>query len=778
MIKVRLTFVILLLSFAGEEVHGQDIWLNELVSNSNGAYPDEDGDSSDWVEVFNASSESVSLEGFTISDDPDELDKWTFPEVTIPANEYLVVFCSSKDRYTEPLHTNFGVKSSGETVLLSNPQGVVVSQIEPRPLAEGFALARFCGENCYWEVMQHESPGVSNLDQSIVSFSHPSGVYQDDLLLEMAHPFGHEIRYTTDGSEPTSESALYTEPVELSDATLSDHVISNISTSTYWSAPSGDVMEINVVRAQSFVAGVPTSQVFSKTYAIGDEVEELFNEYPVFSLQCHADSLFSEERGIYVPGVNFDSGNSIWSGNYFMRGPDWERPIHIEYFENMEAVWAQDVGVRIHGGRTRGAPQKSLRLYARNELGAGEFHHSFFETKEKTVFDKLLLRCHYGCWNKTVIKDEVTAYVCRDLNFVSQHARPCVVFINGEYWGMYTMRDFIDAQFIEEEYGFHQDSVDILNHGSGFRPNVDPDWGIYEGENDHYAAMMDFIENADMTDVANYEYIDTQMDISSMIEYYATQIFFAQKDWPAGNHKVWRGGYEGTRWRWVLFDTDSGWGYLGPSNNTFIRATTTTSSDYSNPPWATFLFRTMLESPEYEEAFKARLACLMRDEFHPDTLNAAIDRFVDIYTPGMPRNLDRWHFLTSMSSWDSRVSNELRDFGEERRPYLEEYVASYFETPFNAEDYDCAVDPVGTNDLDFKHKMAVYPNPSSDYIWIDVSAAEPGANIHVYDIQGRQVFSGKYSFHQTLDISGFVTGVYVVVVQFEDSVVTGRFLKQ
>jgi len=756
----------------------QNLHLNELVSNNDGAYTDEDGDSSDWVELYNSGSEEISLQGYFISDDDDDLQKWEFPATPLGPMSYKVVFCSSKDRITEPLHTNFQVKSSGERLYLSDSQGNIIDQIEPRPLAEGFSLARICAETCYWEIMNSISPGEDNMEQSIVSFSHPSGVYATDIELLLYNPLDHEIRYTLDGSVPDENSPLYTEALNLSDASSSESLISTIATSPYWEEPSGEILKINVIRARTFVAGIPTSQVFSKNYAIGNEVIELFNEYPVFSFQCHADSLFGEERGIHVPGVNFDQSNTVWSGNYFMRGVDWERDIHITYFEESEAIWAQEVGVRIHGGKTRNGPQKSFRLYARNELGAGEFHHQFFDTKEKTVFDKLLLRCHFGCWNKTIIKDELTSYVCRDLNFESQHSRPCVVFINGEYWGLFAIRDFIDSQFIEEEYSFHQDSVDILNHGSGYRPNVDPDWGIYEGENDHYAALMDFIENADMTDFSNFEYIQTQMDVSSMIDYYATQIFFAQKDWPAGNHKVWRGGYEGTKWRWILFDTDSGWGYLGPTNNTMIRATTTTSNNYSNPPWATFLFRKMLESPEFEDAYKARLACLMRNEFSPETLGMAIDRFVNFYTPEMPRNLDRWHLLPSMAIWTARISSELINFGEERRPHLEEHIAEFFDSAYNVDEYDCSSNPLTVEEEVPGIQMAIYPNPSSDRIWIDVNSSEKDGQLRIYDIQGRQVYADTYQFHQQIQTSGFSDGLYIITIQFEDSFVTERFVKR
>jgi len=155
----------------------QNLRITELVSNNDGAYSDEDGDASDWIEIYNTSLETVSLQGYFISDDADNLEKWTFPEVSLNPMSYKVIFCSGKDRYTEPLHSNFEIKSSGERLYLSDSQANVIDQIAPRPMAEGFALARICGETCYWELLNSISPGEDNMDQSIVSFSHPSGVY-------------------------------------------------------------------------------------------------------------------------------------------------------------------------------------------------------------------------------------------------------------------------------------------------------------------------------------------------------------------------------------------------------------------------------------------------------------------------------------------------------------------------------------------------------------------------------------------------------------------------
>ncbi|MCH2215268.1 MAG: CotH kinase family protein [Flavobacteriales bacterium] len=747
-----------------------------MVSNSDGLYPDEDGDASDWIEIVNNSSGPLNIQGFALTDEEDNLFKWTFPSVEIQANEHLIVFCSNKDRQTAPFHTNFKIKSEGEILLLVSPEGDVIDHIDPTPLSEGFALTRICEAECYWELVDIITPEAPAISESIITFSSPSRVFESETEVYLTHSLGHEIRYTLNGSIPTAQSSLYTGPFSFGDATEQEAVFSYISTSYNWEEPDGEILQTNTIRAMSFSDGISTSQVFTKSYPIGPEIADLFQEYPVFSIQVDGDSLFDYHRGIHVPGVNFTSSNLIWSGNYFLRGEDSERDVHIEYFENGVLEWQQSAGLRIHGGRTRGYPQKSFRLYARNHLGAGEFNHEFFTTKNKRVFDKLILRTTMGCWNNTAIKDDVSAYVAKDLDFDSQHSRICLLFINGEFWGIFGIRDFFDRQYIEETHGYHEDSVSIINNASGHREGVPEDWGVFEGDNSHYGALADFMENADMNQVANYDYIKTQMDMSSMIDYYATEIYFNQKDWPGGNHKLWRGGGD-TKWRWLLFDMDSGWGYLPATYNAWNRLTTTTNTDYSNPPWATFLLRKFLESPEFKEEFKARYACLMRNEFDPDAVSDAIDRFVDLYETGMEYNIDRWHNVNSMSQWHSNINSKLRTFNEERQSHAISNLSTFMNTDFSIEDYNCESLSNLENEIVDKSIMAIYPNPSSEGIWIDLSREEANATFHIYDIYGMLIKRGKYSSHQRIDIQQFAPGVYVAVVKANGQNYSRQFVK-
>src|SRR5690554_239805 len=257
--KVMLIFLGFLVCTA--TLHAQDVELNEVVASNDGSFLDEDGEAKDWIEFYNPGPEPVSLEGYTITDSEDIPDKWTFPDIEIPAHGYLVVFCSGKNRYTEPLHTNFKIKSSGEPIIFSNAEGEVIDFLPPTPVAKGFALAKICGGECYWEILSETSPAADNFSLSLIAYSIPSGIDLGDIELALTHSWGHEIRYTTDGSVPDANSTLYTQPIILSEIDQ-DPVFSSISTSPYWSAPTGDVLQVNVIRARSFENGNPSSPTF------------------------------------------------------------------------------------------------------------------------------------------------------------------------------------------------------------------------------------------------------------------------------------------------------------------------------------------------------------------------------------------------------------------------------------------------------------------------------------------------------------------------------------
>ena len=216
-----------------------------------------------------------------------------------------------------------------------------------------------------------------------------------------------------------------------------------------------------MIRAVAYNGTTQLSKVFTNTYIIG---EELFNRFsfPVISLVTDPDNFFDYDIGIYVRGATYDGTNSNWSGNNHQRGIDWERDVHIQYFtKEGDLVIDQDAGVRIHGGLQRNAAQKSLRLFARAEYGKSTFDYQLLPQIPQNSYDRFILRTSFGCWNNTIIKDGLSAQLIKGLGIESQEYRPVIVLLNGDYWGIQTVRDDLGTDHFENKYSIDKESVNI-----------------------------------------------------------------------------------------------------------------------------------------------------------------------------------------------------------------------------------------------------------------------------------------------------------------------------
>jgi len=757
--------------------------INELMLSNSTVIADEDGDYPDWIELYNTSASPVNLENFGLSDNEGDLYKWIFPAVSIAPNSYLTIFASLKNRITGPyLHTNFKLSSSGEEVILTDPNSVIQDQISPISVAEDISYGRTTDGGSTMERLYSNTPGASNNIISSIDFSHNSGFYADTIYLSLISNIGDSIFFTTNGADPTDTSLLYTDPLILTSLLDVPDSISNIVNSPSWSAPSVDNFKAHIIKVASFSNGQISSNIYTKTIFVDPDTNSRYQNFDVISIVTDPENLFDYDSGIYVKGVHYSSSNTTWTGNYFQKGDLWEKPGNIELFNQEGKIqFSQNVGLRTHGGKGRNLPQKSLRIYPRNQYGAPRINYPILDTKDTRIFNRLVIRNSLSCWSKTIIKDECTGYICKELNIETLGANPVILFLNGEYWGIQSVREYFDSNFIEELYDLDDDSINVVIHGTGNHPTLPIDWGIVEGTNEGHIEMYDFLNNNDLSIPASYSYITQILDIESIIDYYCAEIYFNNKDWPTNNNKLWNFGTSG-KWRQVLYDMDGAWQYLGTGYNALNRALSATGSA-QNSPYATFLLRKLVESDEFVDGFVSRMACLMKNEFDSDTVVNAINLFKSKYESGMPEHIGRWHNPSSVSSWSSNI-NQMISFANGRKQSVISHVSSAFNIDFDPEDYDCLlgdtttnpVDTTGTIDTVFasvtdeiaKGDFILYPNPSTDkYVWLDFTFNTHQIDYEVYDLMGRLLIKGLARNHQRVFLN-FESGTYLVKVNFED----------
>lgn len=394
-----------------------------------------------------------------------------------------------------------------------------------------------------------------------IYFSQDSGYYHDTFALAINGGGGlkSKVYYTLDGSEPTQEDFLYEKdtPILIGDATnlenryaaRTDVGIMDFENAAPYEAPDYLIDKCNVVRASLFDGEGNCLDSITGIYFVGFQDKSGYDGLYTASLVTAPENLFDPETGIYVEGADENP-------NYKERGTDWEREASLTIFDDKHRqILTQNCGIRIKGGTSRRMAQKSIRCYARDEYcGDSKFQAELFhkgQLPHRIVF--------YSGGNDYFckVKDPMIHELTDSLNFATMRFMPCVLFINGEYWGVYYLSEEYDDAYICDHYDVKKEDVVLIKAGI-LKEGEDADY-------DDYLAMKQFITEGDMSIPENYEAACQMVDIDSFIDYYATQIYIQRhEDWPSSNYALWKtredegSEFGDGRWRWMLFDVNSG----------------------------------------------------------------------------------------------------------------------------------------------------------------------------------------------------------------------------
>jgi len=529
------------------------------------------------------------------------------------------------------LHTNFKLSAQGEYLVLTTPSGDTADSLSFGYLSADVSYGRQPSGGSNWRYFQQATPGMPNSTvgwpgiTEPVAFDPPAGFYASGMqvTLSTGNP-ADVIYYTTDGGEPNDGSSVYQQPVY--------------------------VFETTVIRALAVHAGYLPGKVSTSTFFIGAE-----HDLPIVSLATAPDNLFDPETGIY-------HDNNIWE--------DWERPIHVEFYENMDSLgFSMDAGVKITGGWTRTLPQKSLAIYAREAYGYGDIEYPLFPGLDISKYESFMLRNSGNDWGVTMFRDGFMTGLVEEDGLDIQAFRPTVVYINGEYWGIHNLRERLTDRYVEAHYGISPDNMDLL----------ELDGYASAGDAVHYTNMITYIQTHPLVLQQNYEYIKTQMDVPDFINYEVAQIFLNNTDWPGNNIKYWRPRTSDGKWRWMLYDTDFGFGLVNDYTfNMMDFATDPYGPSWPNPPWSTFLLRSLLTNDEFEVDFINRYADMLNTSFRIPNMTSQIDQKKNIIINEMPNHLSRWG--GTMWDWLNNI-NLMRTFANNRKFYAQSHVVSYFNLP-------------------------------------------------------------------------------------------------
>jgi len=249
----------------------------------------------------------------------------------------------------------------------------------------------------------------------------------------------------------------------------------------------------------------------------------------------------------------------------------------------------------------------------------------------------------------------------------TQSYRPAVVFINGAYWGIYNFREKLTRHYIAENFGYHKDSINLVEHRKS----------VQAGSRKTYDAMRSFMRTNSLAVQENFDYVATQMDVDNFMEYEIIEIYIDNQD-AGGNIKFWRPMEEGGKWRWILFDTDFGLGHYGRygyRNNSLAFHTRPDGPGWPNPPWSTLNLRSLLQNKDFKIKFVSRFLDRLNSTFDSTNINPRIDEYAARIRPELPRHWERWDLREKR--WQKEV-DRMKEFTIKRPAFMREFLHQMF----------------------------------------------------------------------------------------------------
>lgn len=634
--------------------HNQGVYISEVMTR-NATTLEINSQTPDWVEVTNASGAAVNLAGYRLTNKANATARYTFPDVTLENGESTVVYLTGAEidlgeEYAAQ-SADFKGSSTGEMLYLYDADKNVVDKVSVPALATDVSYGRDEGRTSFF-YYDEATPGAANTTTAYLgvceepAFSDEGGVKTSSLELTLTAPEGSTIYYTTDCSTPTTASTPYTGPISIAENT--------------------------VVRAIAVRDGYLTSTTATRTYITEDT-----HTVRVVSLVTDDKYLFSDEMGMYADGPNWQEksphGSPGVGANFWM---DWEYPVHVEVWEaDGTRLIEQDGSFKLNGQYSRALDQKSFAVYARSEYGDEDrFYAPLFSDREYTDYKSFVLRCTGQDYNRSRMRDAMITGTMEGQDVMYQETEVCVLYLNGEYWGHYNMRERVNKWSVAQWEGVTDESVidniDLLK-GNGNRANR-----VLNGDNTEYRELIDFCRNNSLTDPENLKYVTDRVDVQNYFDYQIAEIFWANSD--NGNIKYYK--VPGGKWKWILYDMD--WAMnnnekMPVSWNTFNHVFDPNGTGVSNG-FETVLSTSLLENDDMRDLFLERLSYYMTEVFTTDKMTAAIEELYETMKPEMEKHFERWPDHGSVESWERHVER-LRTWVQQRPQYVVQGAQEYFD---------------------------------------------------------------------------------------------------
>lgn len=616
---------------------------------------------SDWVELHNSTGSAVSLAGYGLSNNPKNPAKWVFPDISIEPGEYLLLYAtgSADKAQKKNLKLNFCISSTGEALFFFDPNGKLIDKLSAGRMRSGQSYGRDGSDNRFYYA--EPTPGAQNGKgyegiTQLPAFSVTPGIYDNAVTVAITAGEGETIRYTTDCTTPNASSEVYSGELSIS--------------------------KNSVIRAAAFRDGYLSGDVATATYLFRSD--GVNHALPVVTLVTDPDNLWNSKTGIYATGDQFDPdaasyADTLQSATYYQAkfateeqvDTIWEKPAAFSLFDdNGKQVFTQNVGIRIAGSFGRGRAQKGFNVIARKEYGKGSMEYPFFENRPYTEYKAVVLRAGAQDQNRSKIRDELASGLLEgtDINILYQAYRPTVLYLNGEYWGVYFMKEKRNRFFVAQHENT-ENNVDLAI-GKGFKQRS-------YGDNSDWVSLYEYATSHDLSSAEAYAYVSERMDVDSFRDYMIAEIYNGNTD--TYNFQYYR--LKGGKWKFIFYDFC--WGFQSPGHETLAFRMGKTPSDVCSAK----LFAAMLQNKGWRDSFCRRFGELLNTAFAPERVSALIEELYGYVEPEIKREREKFNKDTFMGvkqpntnlgtyeGFQSEIS-KLKDFAQRRPEELKRQLQS------------------------------------------------------------------------------------------------------
>lgn len=674
------------------------------------------GEFEDWVEFYNPTGAAVNIGGYWLSDNVLNPQKYQIPAtVSVPANGYKLILVSGVGAYDPGFlgqtNTNFKVsQSDGEELVFSSPAGVILESYDfdvISPNQRNQSYGRVPNGTGSMIIQTNPSQGAVNAGATATGYAvRPTmdvqaGYYAAPISVTISTTeVGGTIYYTTNGSQPSNTSTLYTGPI-------------NINATT-------------VLRAIVYSPAATTLPSFTETntYFFGNDNHTI----PVVS----------------ISGTTLDGG---WNGNELT---------HLEFFQNGTFTVEASGDSNEHGNDSNAYGQRGFDYVTRDALGYNhEIEHPMLHTSDRQSYQRLIFKAaandNYPFSNGGAhIRD---AYICElsilgDLHLDERKTRSCIVYINGQYWGVYEIREKVDdTDYTDHYYDQPAGNVDFLKTWGG----TWTEYAAAPGFNPQtqWNTFVNFTTTNSMVNQANYDYVVSQFNTMSLIDYFILNGYTVCTDWLNWNTAWWKGtnpNGDAKRWRYALWDNDNTFGH--GVNYTGVNSTQPTSDPCQIENEGNIggqghipVLNALFDNPEFFADYIQRYAELSNTIFSCERMIEVLDSMILVIEPEMPRQIQRWG--GNINTWNNNVQ-EVRDFILARcnNSIIDGIVDCYDVVPYNVTFQIDGVGDIIIGETEISPYEAPYSGTYFGDLEIDLEAIIDSVVGPCSSFQGWEIISG------------------------------------